>query len=259
MDIENEFIGPKNLFKSKLEIKSHNKKTNSTTKYPEVLGSSVIEGRVSPETIIYLLKNQLIDASILNHNLQRVISLLAWKFKIEKTVTAVKSELNNILQKTVSSLEKLLTMTSDKHQIMKRKLEMLDYEISQLKLTSHKSFVGSFLAKPHVKKPIKNNSKCGQLEKQNIKGRRLIMPDPCPPIELLSCQESEVHLDRKNNVTEDDGKPIIAEANEEDEKRIDEFHAQKKFKFEDDDLGKLETLEHGLRNAQMDLDRKSVV
>ena len=144
-------------------------------------------------------------------------------------------------------------MTSDKHQIMKRKLEMLDYEISQLKLTSHKSFVGSFLAKPHVKKPIKNNSKCGQLEKQNIKGRRLIMPDPYPPIELLCCQESEVHLDRKNNVTEDDGKPIIAEANEEDEKKIDEFHAQKKFKFEDNDLGKLETLEHGLRNAQMDL------
>jgi len=48
------------------------------SKYAERLGSAVVEGNISNETIIFLLKNELIDAAIINHNLKRVISMLSF-------------------------------------------------------------------------------------------------------------------------------------------------------------------------------------
>jgi len=295
LDVQGTFIGPKNLFNQKSELFLEEKKLMSTSKYAETLDSAVIEGKVSPETIIYLLKNQLIDAAILNHNLQRVVSLLAWKLYVEKSAASLKNEINAMLQKTVNSLESLLTKTSTKHQTMKRKLEKLDYEITQLKLQqiSHRSIMGSFVTnsninnnRPKVRKPIKRLSALKHTA-FGITESRILKIRPAgliTPMGMISSHSKELRWDDvcrsrvkeemsskfKNlpPMTEEDEQPKTAEMNEDDEKKIQEIVAGKKSPIRKLDLmgeentsnydrhqeiEHLEFLEHGLRDAQIDL------
>ncbi|MDR3548404.1 MAG: hypothetical protein P4M11_09110 [Candidatus Pacebacteria bacterium] len=103
------------------------------SKYAESVGSAVVEGEMSHETMNYLLKNQLIDASIINHNLKRVISLLTWKLHVERTTAGIRSETARVLQKTVNSLESLLSRSGIKHQAIRKRIEKLGYELDQLR------------------------------------------------------------------------------------------------------------------------------
>ena len=233
LDVHNDFIGPKDLFNHKLKLKLNDKELLSTSKYSSALDSAVVESSVSPETIIYLLKNQLIDAAILNHNLQRVVSLLAWKLHIEKNIAVNKNELTNIFQKTINSLENLLAMTNDKHQTMKRRIEMLDYEITKLKNTSGKNIKESFVAKSRVKKPIKNRN----VDRQNAK--KTLMNDTYSSIEQVNFAA---------NGSYDIKEPLVLEEDE----HMEEVIPHRKVEREEG-LRKVEILEHGLRDAQMDL------
>ena len=103
-----------------------------TTKYSVELGAAV-EDNVNPETTIYLLKNQLVEAAIFNHNLKRVISFLIWKLNVERANASIKSEMGNVLQKTVNSLEELMKKYTEKRQYWKQQLDKYDYDIMYLK------------------------------------------------------------------------------------------------------------------------------
>jgi len=259
--VENAFIGPKSLFNDKLEIVLDDKKLMSTCKYSETLDSALVEGCVSPETIIYLLKNQLIEASILNHNLQRVISFIAWKLHIEKSVSASKTELADMLEKTVNSLEKLLIESSTRHQNVKSHIEALSYEISQLKITQ-KSFIGSLIgSKPQVRKPIKNNSiRRVVSELTDFYGSKFLRAGVYTPLGMWEVQREERCKSRIKEESmmrmasvEDDGKPQVAEMDEEDERKIEEEILKKGAAMTSVKLSEIETLGHGLRDAQIDL------
>ncbi len=118
-----------------------------------------MEGSVNPETIIYLLKNQLVEAAICNHNLKRVISLLIWKLNVERANVSIRSEMGTALQKTVDSFERLMAQSSEKRHAWKQQLEKLDYDISCLRqqLESWRASGGELLcpsAKPRLRKPI---------------------------------------------------------------------------------------------------------
>jgi len=104
----------------------------ATNKYTKELGAAV-EDTVNPETIIYLLKNQLVEASIFNHNLKRVVSFLVWKLNMERANATIKEELGMSLEKTVSSLESILEKYSENRQSWKQQLDKYDYDISRLK------------------------------------------------------------------------------------------------------------------------------
>ncbi len=277
-------------------MKLDDKQIMSTSKYAASLDSAVVSGYVSPDTIIYLLKNQLIDASILNHNLKRVVSLLAWKLHVEKSVAAVKGDLGNMLQKTVDSLEVLLTSSSARHQTMRRRLEKLDYEISLLKQQCgfKRSFVyaGSFLAgsKPRLRKPIK---KLGALKqsafaRSESRGLRLLKRGVYTPVSFLGAPKElrwedvcRPQISGGKKPLEDDGRPQVAEMNEEDEKtlileldatvrsrptepprpsyynskRMMELGVTPQAAGEEVEIRgeEMEALEHGLRDAQIDL------
>lgn len=256
----------------------------------------MVEGCVSPETIIYLLKIQLIDAAVLNHNLKRVVSLLAWKLHVEKSIAAVKGELGAMLQKSVDSFETLLANSSAKHETMRRRLEKLDYEIAQLKqqCSFHNKGLpmvpSSFVVgvKPRLRKPIK---KLGTLKQSTFarsesRGIRLLKHGVYTPVAFLGSHKelrwddvmTQQHAKRS---AEDDGRPQVAEMNEEDEKTLRlELDATTKHIYRRDPYNRtlepgatpkvvgedmagerivemrgeeVDSLEHSLRDAQIDL------
>ena len=128
-------------------------------KYAETLGTTIIEGDISAETLNYLLKNQIIEATIMNHNLKRVISILAWKLQIEKTNAIIKSDLAQVLQKSVKSLEDFLAKSNTKHQAWKKRVDKLEYEIDQLKQLDFRDSNASFaLIRARIRKPINRRS-----------------------------------------------------------------------------------------------------
>jgi len=128
------------------------------SKYSAELGAAV-EDNVNPETIIYLLKNQLLDAAIFNHNLKRVISFLIWKLSVERANANLKAEMGEALQKTVNSLEDLLKKYAERRQTWKQQLDKYDYDIMCLKnqLDSRRFADFTFLGssnKPRLRKAI---------------------------------------------------------------------------------------------------------
>ncbi len=160
--MEESFISPLELLKASTgSVALDEKMLMATSKYATQLGEAV-EDSVNPETIIYLLKNQLVDTAISNHNMKRVISLLIWRLNAERATTSIKSEMGSAMQKTIDSLELLMSKSSEKRQAWKQRLEKLDYDISCLKqqLESWHSGGGDLLGtltmvgKPRLRKPI---------------------------------------------------------------------------------------------------------
>lgn len=139
------------------------KKLKSESIYAIELDSEIVDS-ARPETTVYLLKNQLVEAAILNHNLMRVVKLLIWKLNVERASTCIKSEIIQVLQKTVSSLEDLLSKSTAKSQMMKEKIEKFNAKIAQLKqqLEVKKgapNLLGSFHgAKPMVRRLLSKKS-----------------------------------------------------------------------------------------------------
>ena len=175
-----------------------------------------------------MLKNQIIEATIANHNLKRVISILAWKLHIEKTNANIKSELAHLLQKSVNSLEDFLAKSSAKHQAWKKTIDKLDYEIEQLKQHDFRNSSASFaLIRARIRKPISKNSFL-KFSKMPIEAResRVAVFQPLrlgnalritgPSIKPTEGQNNSAQV----QITEEDGEPQVVEMNEEEEKRL---------------------------------------
>lgn len=193
----------------------------SNGKYAKTLEEAVIEGCVSKETIVYLLKNQLLESVILNQNLKRVVSLLAWKLHVEKANSSIKTELGNMLQKTVTSLENLLTNACKKSQGMRRRLEKLDYEINELKEKVNNNTIlhheQPYIRRLRIRKPIRMAT--GSPDNNKIAGGS-------PKSRFISVCHMREGEDKKRNfqnvatqsieheekVEENEVKPIIEEA-----------------------------------------------
>ena len=211
------FISPKRLFAGKTDLKLDAKRLLSACKYAETIGTAVVDGYVSPETLNYLLRNQVIDAAIMNHNLKRVVSLLVWKLQVERANVNTKNEMCKILQKTVSSLEDLLKKSSIKHQAWKKRVEKLDYEIEVLKQYAEvkKTFNNFPIVKTRIRKPI---SRLSIMRRGTFKPVQVFSPG-----RKTSCQTLGGLLEEKCRVsqtTEENGEPQIAEMNEEEEQKL---------------------------------------
>jgi len=148
-------IGPKKLFANYKTLGLNAKQLMNSSKYATTINSAIADEQISTETLNYLLRIQLIDASVINHNLRRVVSSLIRKLQIERADARIKSERCKVLQKSVDSLEALLRKTSVNHQNWKDKMDKLDYEIDSLKhqLESQKHNTNSF-SKARMKKPM---------------------------------------------------------------------------------------------------------
>ncbi len=203
----------------------------SACKYAEMLGTAVEDGYVSPETLNYLLRNQVIDAAVMNHNLKRVVSLLVWKLQIERSTAYIKNEMCKVLQKSVDSLEDLLGRTSTKHQAWKKKVEKLDYEIEQLReqLDSRKGLSFNPMMKTRIRKPISKLSIMRQSPmKGDIRGvqtgmqigffQQIRMSGPQRKISCQTLGRSKLADDPRP--AEDSGEPQVLEMNEEEELKL---------------------------------------
>ena len=147
-----------------------------------------------------------------------------------------------------------------KHQVLKNSLESLDYEIAQLKLQleAHKGRGNSLLVpRPQVRKPIRKLSlmKRSFFGSSNEYGLRFIRNSICMPLGIIDLKDSREEVSKNKDkvaikLSEDDGKPQIAEMNEEEERKIDEESRKKRLGVGTD----IEMLGHGLRDAQIDLD-----
>ncbi len=155
-------INPAKMFMNKVVVPLEETKLLETSKYSTELYNAVEDKKVNPETVAYLLKNQLVEAGITNHNLKRVISLLLWKLSIQHATNSVKGEMGASLQKTIDSLEGLLRENSARSELWKRKLEKLEFDLAQIQLQvqrggarANKGLSGSVLIpRPRIKKPI---------------------------------------------------------------------------------------------------------
>jgi hypothetical protein len=133
-------------------------KLMASSKYGSGLGT-VVEDSISPQTVIYLLRSQLVDAAILNHNLKRVVAFLVWKLNVERANAIIKADLAHILQESVDSLQGLLAQSCEKRNNLALRLEKLGYSLEQLKqqLETHRHSVapsGPFvMLKARIRKP----------------------------------------------------------------------------------------------------------
>ncbi len=126
----------------------------SSSKYASALDSAVVEQNVAPETYIYLLKNQLVDAALFNQNLRCVISILIWNLHMERANASIKTEMARVLQQSVDSLEGLLRKSSGMQQTFRERYEKLDYEISLLQDVCTKEVTGRNLASFACARPL---------------------------------------------------------------------------------------------------------
>eukprot|EP01022_Parablepharisma_sp_SALTPOND_P030089 TRINITY_DN752_c0_g2_i1.p1 TRINITY_DN752_c0_g2~~TRINITY_DN752_c0_g2_i1.p1 ORF type:complete len:1098 (+),score=127.79 TRINITY_DN752_c0_g2_i1:4952-8245(+) len=214
------FIGPKKLFSNKTSLKLDAKQLLSACKYAETIGTAVVDGYVSPETLNYLLRNQAIDAAIMNHNLKRVISLLVWKLQVERANGNIKGEMCKVLQKTVDSLEDLLKKSNTKHQAWKKRVEKLDYEIDLLKqeLEHKKNYPSFALVKTRIRKPI-----CSMMRQGTFKHIQLFSPQRKTSCQTLGLSRLAQEKYKASQVTEDNGEPEFLEMNEEEELKLQEI------------------------------------
>ena len=90
------------------------------------LVNAVEEGSVPPEILIYLLKQLLIEASLTNHNLQRILSLNRWRQVIEFGKNKIKSELCKIQENTIETLESILEKSRNTHDKLRERVEKLE-------------------------------------------------------------------------------------------------------------------------------------
>ncbi len=158
-------------------------------KYTEALDEAVVESAVSHETMNYLLKNQIVSAAIINHNLKRIISFLVWKLQMERATASIKGEMGKALRSTVDALEGFLTKSNSKYQIWKKRVEKLDYEIEQLKQRPptqdpQRGFVPSHLP-IHVGKLLKPIRKVSYLRLNALGG---LFPAAAEVKRKYSCQ-----------------------------------------------------------------------
>lgn len=194
-------------------------------KYAETLGTTIIEGDISAETLNYLLKNQIIEATIMNHNLKRVISILAWKLQIEKTNAIIKSDLAQVLQKSVKSLEDFLAKSNTKHQAWKKRVDKLEYEIDQLKQLDFRDSNASFaLIRARIRKPINRRSFL-KFSKMIPEGKEskisLFQPIRLTnALRIVGPSSKNVEAQQQPQITEEDGEPQVLEMDEEEELKL---------------------------------------
>ena len=93
------------------------------------LVNAVEEGSVPPEITIYLLKQLLIDASLTNHNLQRILAINRWRQVIEFGKNKIKSELCKVQDHTIETLEQILERSRKTHDKLRGRVEKLEYHL----------------------------------------------------------------------------------------------------------------------------------
>jgi len=253
LNLVGSFIGPKELFRSQTELKLDSKQLMASSKYAATIETAIINEQISTETLNYLLRIQLVDSSIINHNLKRVISLLIRKLRIERSNALVKSETCKLLQRSVDSLESFLKRANVSHQKWKNKIEKLDYEISLLKQqVESKNFSKSFF-KARIRKPIPHPLRRSFLHnyiinpKQSLHGKEKNTPTESGEpqtveinkAEELKLQEMDRDKCRNNNLQKPDTVGIIEDA------------PMLRLSFKG---GELEELEINLREKQTELE-----
>ena len=92
---------------------------------------------MSHEAHIYLLRGQLSEAGILNHNLKRVICALHWRVVIESGKGKIKTDLADTLQDNLEHLHSLLERTQNSHQTLRQRMEKFEFEMMDLRHKYH--------------------------------------------------------------------------------------------------------------------------
>ena len=79
-----------------------------------------------PEIVIYLLKQLLIEASLANHNLQRILAVNRWKQVMEFGKYKIKAKLCMVQESTIETLEKVLEKTRKTHDNLRARIDKLE-------------------------------------------------------------------------------------------------------------------------------------
>lgn len=239
----------------------------SPSKYAESLASTIV-GNMSSDTIIFFLKNQLMEAANLNHNLKRVISLLVWKLNIEKMSVNIHEIMEKNASKSVISYQKLIANSSVKHENINSKLDKLSYEITLLKetLCSQKACIPRYGSFYGFQRKLRKSIKIQPLK---------IIPFSCEKKTSKTISKGMVKPFKEflfgevaNQKTLEEGQPQIEVMNETEEKEMEKDAATRRssmnkiFKPSKDSfelhnaIGEnpdIEALERNLRDAQFDI------
>ena len=98
--------------------------------YSIELLNGVEEGSIPPDVTIYLLKSQLIDACLANHNLERLIAANRWRQVVELGNQKILKEQCERQESTISNLDSLVEKSRLIHEKLKRRVDKLENQIS---------------------------------------------------------------------------------------------------------------------------------
>jgi len=116
------------IFKN-VRLPMHDKDIMKQTKYGEAVSSTIIKNSTAPNTINYILKQNLLEATIINENLVRVISLLNWKLINEVSSNRIKEDSIKMLEKSVEDLHEILEKTRKSHHHIRKKINKLEFTL----------------------------------------------------------------------------------------------------------------------------------
>ena len=110
------------------------------------------------ETIIFVLKRLLMDATVCNNNLKQVVSFLLWSLEVEKSNSRIRKELNDSMNKSINSLEELLHQRSLHKINLQKALEKYEYDLNairtQLSYRKGEDYSYKKTSKPIMRKSI---------------------------------------------------------------------------------------------------------
>ncbi len=164
------------------------------TGYGKEAEQAIVEGSLAPAMVIHLLKQQLIEAAILNHNLERVISTMEWKAMIEGSKGKIRVDLCRMQEGTIGELDQVLEKTRLSHQKLRKRVEKYESDIYLYDNSAHLS-----LSCLNTENSILLKGQTNSNSLLHNRKKRFLRTFNRKSVALRSSHETSSHLQRKRH------------------------------------------------------------
>lgn len=107
----------------------------SQSLYGSTVQANTVDNNISPQLIIYLLQQQLIQCSVINQHLESLIYAFEWKHMLDYGKAAMKSDYVRMQEKYIQNIEKILEKTAISHQKLRNRVEAIEIDAIKLRET----------------------------------------------------------------------------------------------------------------------------
>jgi len=105
----------------------------SQSLYGSTVQANTVDNTISPQLIIYLLQQQLIQSSIVNQHLESLVYAFEWKHMLDYGKSIMKSDYMRMQEKYIQNIEKIVEKASISHQKLRNRVEAIEIDAIRLR------------------------------------------------------------------------------------------------------------------------------